>query len=105
MTNKKASPQKNVETIEEFTPKKPDFKHRYESFPQNNVINASCQISTVLTFLYEILEPKNTLPPAHVCTVERLHQSNESLKKQVMDALFIVDSLNSDILAIAQAME
>ena len=105
MTNKKESPKKNVETIEEFTPTKPDFKHRYEGFPQNNVINASCQISTVLTFLYEVLEPEKTLPPAHVCTVERLHHSNESLKKQVMDALFIIDSLNSDILVIAQAME
>lgn len=105
MTNKKESPQKNVETIETFTPKTPDFKHRCADFPENNIGCATGQIKTVLTLLYGILQPTKTLPPAHVCTVERLHQDNEILKQQVMEALFIIDSLNSDILAITQVME
>lgn len=105
MTNKKESPKKDVETIEEFTSIKPDFKHRYEDLPQNNIIHAAKQIDTVLHLLYVILEPNSALPPAHACTVERLHESNEYLKQQVLDSLFIIDSLASDICVIANSIE
>lgn len=97
--------QDQTETTQTFAPKTPDFKHRHEDCPPNSIGCATGQINTVLNLLYGILQPKTTLPPAHVCTVERLHQDNESLKQQVMDALFIIDSLNSDIAAIAQTID
>ena len=104
MTNKKESPQKNVETIETFTPKIPDFKHRYADIPQNNVIHASCQLSTVLKFLYPLLEPAK-MPEVSLSMIDDMHRNHENLKSEVLEALFIVDSLNSDILVIAQVME
>jgi hypothetical protein len=97
--------QNETESTPTFTPKTPDFKHRYDDCPANDIGCATGQINTVLRLLYDILQPKTTLPPAHVCTVERLHSDSESLKQQVMDALFIIDSLNSDIAAIAQTID
>lgn len=82
----------------------PDFSHRCADYPENEIAIASNQIKTVLSFIYPLLEPKSTLPPAHVCTVERLHADNESLKEQIINALFIVDSLNRDIHAIAETI-
>jgi hypothetical protein len=105
MTNKKESPQKNVETIETFTPKTPDFSHRCEDYPQNHIIQTSCEIETILNFLYGILEPADTLPPPHICTVERLHNDNERLKERVNDAIHIIYNLNRDIKALAKTID
>lgn len=96
--------QNNSETALQ-TPVTPDFKHRYADLSCNNLIHATAQIQTVLSLLYPNLEPKKELPPAHVCTVERLHQSHESEKAQILDALFIIDSLSRDIEAIANTIE
>jgi hypothetical protein len=104
MTNKKESPKKNVETIETFTPKTLDFKHRCADIPQNNVIHASCQLNTILQFLYPLLEPAK-MPEVSLSMIDDMHRNHEHLKSEVLDALFIIDSLNSDILVIAQAMD
>lgn len=103
MTNKKESPKKDVETAVAFTPVNPDFKHRYENLPQNNIIHATCQISTVLGFLYPLLEPSKT-PEVSLSMVSDLYRKHENLKEEILNALFIIDSLNSDAQVIAQAM-
>lgn len=87
------------------TPVTPDLKHRFDDYPQNNIINAVCQIDTILNFLYASLDTAQKLPPATHCTVERLISDKTHLINNVTNAIYIVDSLNSDVKAIAQAMD
>jgi hypothetical protein len=93
-----------TETTQAITPKTPDFKHRCADFPENNIANATGQIETVLNFLYPLLNPAK-MPEVSLSMIEDMHRNHENLKHEILGALFIIDSLNDDILAIAQAME
>ena len=90
-------------TNQDQNPKTPDFKHRNEDYPHNNIIYATLQIQTVLDLLYSSLEPAEIPPPAFR-TADRLHEQHERLKERVNDALHIIDSLNRDVKAIALAI-
>lgn len=92
-------------TNQNKAPATPDFSHRYDDCPPNNIINAACQIDTVLGFLYSTLEEAQTLPPASHLTVDRLISDQKMLINCVNDALHIIDSLNRDVKAIVKVMD
>ena len=83
----------------------PDFSHRCADYPENNIIHATSQIQTVLRLLYPKLEPKKELPNAEFCTPERVRDDVNSAKQDIMDALFIIDSLTRDIEALANMID
>lgn len=62
--------QDQTETTQTFTPKTPDFKHRFDDCPSNSIGCAVDQIETVLRFLYDALEDARTLPSASNAGVE-----------------------------------
>ena len=97
--------QNQAETTQTFAPKTPDFKHRFDDCPANNIGCATGQIKTVLGFLYNALHDAEKLPPASHLTVERLISDKKMLIESVNNALFIIDSLNSDIAAIAETID
>jgi hypothetical protein len=82
----------------------PDFSHRCADYPHIEIINATSQIDTVLSFLYGALERAEALPPAACCTVERLIDDKKMLIDCVNDALHIIYNLNRDVKAIAQTI-
>ena len=100
MTNKNLNPKKTNES--RVTP---DLSHRYDDFPECNIICATAQIQTVLRLLYPKLEPKKELPNAEFCTPERVRDNVNSAKQDIMDALFIIDSLTRDIEALANMID
>ena len=96
--------QDQTETTQTFTPKTPDLKHRFDDCPSNSIGCASSQIKTVLNLLYPLLEPSK---PKEITIemVNDLHKNQEQFKQEILDILFIIDSLNSDIAAIAQTID
>jgi hypothetical protein len=87
------------------TPVTPSFKHRYDDCHANNIGCATGQINTVLSLLYNALHDAEKLPPASHLTVERLISDKKMLIESVNNALHIIDSLNSDIAAIAETID
>lgn len=85
--------------------KTPDLSHRYNDYPQNNILYASSQIQTVLSFIYNALEDAQKPLAPHNISVERLLSDKKALVEEIQDALYIIDSLNRDVKAIAFAVE